>query len=106
MPFGPLLMLVFMAACMAMMLFMMRRHSLPGGNGPMAFSDTRLGPWRTVGNGGASRDQASPAFREYREQTLRRLEEEETAFKRFLDQLRSAKDKAEFDRFMTQRKSD
>jgi hypothetical protein len=40
------------------------------------------------------------AFDEYRDETLRRLEEEERQFKEFLDRLRHAKDKAEFDQFM------
>jgi uncharacterized protein DUF2852 len=40
------------------------------------------------------------AFDEYRAETLRRLEEEERQFKEFLDRLRQAKDKAEFDQFM------
>ena len=43
------------------------------------------------------------AFDEYREETLRRLEEEEREFKEFLDRLRQAKDKAEFDQFMADR---
>ncbi len=43
------------------------------------------------------------AFDEYRETTLRRLEEEREAFVEFLDKLRAAKDKAEFDQFMTDR---
>ncbi|ABD90279.1 DUF2852 domain-containing protein [Rhodopseudomonas palustris] len=42
------------------------------------------------------------AFDEYREATLRRLEEEQTEFKDFLERLRQAKDKAEFDQFMAQ----
>ncbi|MGE5270159.1 MAG: DUF2852 domain-containing protein [Thiohalocapsa sp.] len=42
------------------------------------------------------------AFDEYREETLRRLEEEERQFKEFLDRLRQAKDKAEFDQFMAE----
>jgi hypothetical protein len=41
----------------------------------------------------------------YRDNALRRLEEEQTAFKSFREQLRRAKDRAEFDQFMTQRKS-
>ncbi|MEM7749692.1 MAG: DUF2852 domain-containing protein [Pseudomonadota bacterium] len=45
------------------------------------------------------------AFDEYREETLRRLEEEAEHFKGFLDKLRMAKDKAEFEQFMTERKS-
>ena len=43
------------------------------------------------------------AFDTYREETLRRLEEERDAFLAFLDHLRAAKDKAEFDQFMTSR---
>ena len=43
------------------------------------------------------------AFDAYREETLKRLEEERDAFVRFLDQLRAAKDQAEFDQFMSSR---
>jgi len=43
------------------------------------------------------------AFDEYREETLRRLEEEQREFKEFLERLRHAKDKAEFDQFMADR---
>lgn len=43
------------------------------------------------------------AFDEYREETLRRLEDEQEAFHAFLEQLRHAKDKAEFDQFMADR---
>lgn len=44
------------------------------------------------------------AFDEYREETLRRLEEEQKEFQDFLDQLRRARDKAEFDQFMAKRR--
>lgn len=40
------------------------------------------------------------AFDSYREETLRRLEEEQDEFENFLDRLRQAKDKQEFDQFM------
>ncbi len=40
------------------------------------------------------------AFDEYRQDTLRRLEDEQKEFRSFLDRLRHAKDKAEFDAFM------
>ncbi|MET0688967.1 MAG: DUF2852 domain-containing protein, partial [Methyloceanibacter sp.] len=43
------------------------------------------------------------AFDDYREATLRRLEEEATEFQAFLQRLRHAKDKAEFDQFMAER---
>jgi hypothetical protein len=45
------------------------------------------------------------AFDEYRTETLRRLEEEQREFMEFLDRLRHAKDKAEFDQFMAERRS-
>ncbi|MDC7789969.1 DUF2852 domain-containing protein [Rhodoplanes sp. TEM] len=44
------------------------------------------------------------AFDEYRTETLRRLEEEQREFKDFLERLRMAKDKAEFDQFMAERR--
>lgn len=43
------------------------------------------------------------AFDEYRVETLRRLEEEQREFMEFLDRLRHAKDKVEFDQFMAER---
>jgi hypothetical protein len=45
------------------------------------------------------------AFDSYREETLKRLEEERDAFLSFLDQLRAAKDRAEFDQFMASRQA-
>jgi hypothetical protein len=42
------------------------------------------------------------AFDEYRMETLRRLEEEQAEFKDFLERLRHARDKEEFDQFMAQ----
>ena len=43
------------------------------------------------------------AFDDYREATLKRLEDEASEFQGFLKRLRHAKDKAEFDQFMTER---
>lgn len=43
------------------------------------------------------------AFDAYRAETLRRLEEEQEGFLTFLDRLRAAKDKSEFDAFMADR---
>ena len=51
-----------------------------------------------------SRSSGNMAFDEYREETLRRLEEEQQEFHDFLRQLRQAKDKAEFDQFMADRR--
>ena len=45
------------------------------------------------------------AFDEYRTETLRRLEEEQREFRDFLERLRFAKDKQEFDQFMADRRN-
>lgn len=45
------------------------------------------------------------AFEEYRADTLRRLEQEQREFHGFLDRLRIAKDKSEFDQFMAERRA-
>jgi len=44
------------------------------------------------------------AFDEYREETLRRLEDEQREFREFLERLRMAKDRQEFDQFMADRR--
>lgn len=56
--------------------------------------------WR---NRGRTASSGNHAFDEYREETLRRLEEEQGEFLNFLERLRHAKDKAEFDQFMADR---
>ena len=43
------------------------------------------------------------AFDAYKADTLRRLEDEQGSFEAFLERLRAAKDKAEFDEFMDER---
>ncbi len=45
------------------------------------------------------------AFDEYREETMKRLEQEQREFREFLERLRLAKDRSEFDQFMTDRKN-
>ena len=44
------------------------------------------------------------AFDDYRSETLKRLEEEQSEFKDFLAGLRFAKDRSEFDQFMAARR--
>jgi len=51
------------------------------------------------------RSSGNRAFDEYRAETIRRLEEEEREFREFLDRLRFAKDKVEFDEFLAQRRN-
>ena len=62
----------------------------------------RAAQWFGPRGAGSARSSGNRAFDEYREETLRRLEEEEREFKEFLDRLRRAKDKAEFDQFMAE----
>ena len=57
------------------------------------------------GGGFGPRSSGNHAFDEYRTETLRRLEEEQVEFRDFLDRLRHAKDKEEFDAFMAQHKT-
>lgn len=63
-----------------------------GGNG---------GGW---GRWGGPPSSGNHAFDEYRAETLRRLEDEQREFQDFLGRLRMAKDKAEFDQFMADRR--
>lgn len=51
----------------------------------------------------AFKSSGNTAFDAYKAETLRRLQDEQDAFERFLDRLRDAKDKAEFDQFMDER---
>jgi len=58
------------------------------------------------GNGdwwGTPPSSGNRAFDDYRTETLRRLEDEQREFKEFLERLRFAKDRAEFDQFMNER---
>jgi Protein of unknown function (DUF2852) len=58
-----------------------------------------------VGTWWQPRSSGNRAFDEYRTETLRRLEEEQREFQEFLDRLRFAKDKTEFDQFMAERRA-
>ncbi|MCX7309369.1 MAG: DUF2852 domain-containing protein, partial [Afipia sp.] len=59
---------------------------------------------RMEGRGFYGPSSGNRAFDDYRMETLQRLEAEQTEFKDFLDRLRHAKDKQEFDEFMAQHK--
>jgi hypothetical protein len=77
--------------------------------GPEHF-ERRMAAFRGRFGGGPGRHRGfgftgNRAFDEYREETLRRLEEEAQEFNSFLRNLRMAKDKAEFDQFMAERRS-
>jgi Protein of unknown function (DUF2852) len=83
------------------------------GSGRMSWKAGSVGRWHGVADqmrpAGTwwhpSRSSGNRAFDEYREETLRRLEEEQREFRDFLARLRMAKDKAEFDQFMAERRT-
>src|SRR5262249_39036348 len=73
-----------------------KRGGAPRGGGGERFREAANG-------GGQPPSSGNRAFDEYRVETLRRLEEEQREFREFLDRLRFAKDKTEFDQFMAER---
>ena len=67
----------------------------------------KWGDWTTPWNPTQRPDMkpsGNAAFDEYRTDTLRRLEDEQKEFVEYLERLRRAKDKAEFDQFMAERR--
>ncbi|MGB4876142.1 MAG: DUF2852 domain-containing protein [Candidatus Competibacter sp.] len=50
-----------------------------------------------------SESTGNSAFDDYRKETLRRLEEDQREFMEFLERLRRARDRSEFDEFMAER---
>jgi len=100
--FGPMMMFLLMIAFMAaVMFFMMRMGPMRRSEvGRCGFGFGRLGQAVSV-----PPDGRHAAFEEYREETLRRLDEEQREFQEFISHLRMAKDKAEFDQFMAERRN-
>jgi hypothetical protein len=108
------------------------RRPMYAGNGPMSNWDCHMDRWderldrkmarmhdkmervrdkmERYRNGGRWGDWFGPsssgnrAFDDYRTETLKRLEDEQREFKEFLARLRFAKDRAEFDQFMAERR--
>jgi hypothetical protein len=101
------------------------RHPMFAGNGPMCGMNRWEDRWdRKMGRmqekmdrvrakmdrfaGGSdwfgSSSSGNRAFDDYRSETLKRLEDEQREFKDFLDRLRFAKDRSEFDQFMAERR--
>jgi len=114
--FGPIIMILFIVTCVAILLFVLRgavyrNHAMGGVAGTMSCCETGLGPSfeRAAApdrkSGDLPRTNGSPAFDEYRAETLRRLEREQGEFQEFVEHLRAAKDKAEFDQFIAERRA-
>lgn len=64
--------------------------------------DGHRGHWR--GFRSAMRPSGNSAFDEYKADVIRKLEDEQEAFREFLDRLRKSKDKSEFEQFMSERR--
>ena len=74
-----------------------------GGNQPWGKIYEWAAPWNAPQRPAAPVS-GNAAFDEYRAETLRRLEDEQKEFVDYLERLRQAKDKAEFDQFMADRR--
>lgn len=81
---------------LALLFYMIWSKQMFGKNCSRRNSMTRYG-FNSMKSSGNS------AFDAYKADTLRRLEEEQEQFETFLQRLRDAKDKAEFDQFMDDR---
>jgi Protein of unknown function (DUF2852) len=108
--------LVMIALCVVMMLLMMRgmhpdrsvlssaRMGCCGfgfGSGQEHLDGLPSQSWSRQGT-----TSGNQTFDEYRADTLQRLEQEQRDFQDFLGRLRMAKDKAEFDQFMAERRTE
>ena len=102
------------------------RHSIYAGDGPMLDWEhggdrwerkmarmqekmermrARIDRVRSRGDWFGPASSGNRAFDDYRAETLKRLEDEQREFKEFLERLRFAKDRAEFDQFMNERRN-
>ena len=64
----------------------------------------RMERFRSRGDWFGPSSSGNHAFDDYRAETLKRLEDEQREFKEFLERLRFAKDRGEFDQFMAARR--
>ena len=64
----------------------------------------RMERYRSRSGWFGSSSSGNRAFDDYRQETLKRLEDEQREFKEFLERLRFAKDRGEFDQFMADRR--
>jgi Protein of unknown function (DUF2852) len=81
------------------------QHKMERMQHKMDWMRAKMGAGAAGGFWGYAPTSGNRAFDEYRAETLRRLEEEQREFRDFLGRLRMAKDKAEFDQFMAERRN-
>ena len=66
---------------------------------------TKMAQFKGRGDWFGPASSGNRAFDDYRSETLKRLEDEQREFKEFLERLRFAKDRSEFDQFMNERRN-
>ena len=83
------------------------QHKMERMQRKMDWMRTRMSgnPWTGGNPWSGAPSSGNRAFDEYRSETLKRLEDEQREFREFLERLRFAKDKTEFDQFMAERRN-
>jgi hypothetical protein len=83
------------------------QHKMERMQRKMDWMRSRMGGGTAPSGGfwGQAPSSGNRAFDEYRNDTLKRLEDEQREFREFLERLRFAKDKTEFDAFMNERRN-
>jgi hypothetical protein len=84
--------------------FMIWSRSMNCGQRGMDRWQAKMDRMRARGGFWQAPSSGNKAFDDYRTETLRRLEDEQREFQDFLERLRFAKDKSEFDQFMAERR--
>ena len=98
---GAILLLLFGGA---FLLKRMYRWQAAANGQPVNWASCGGGAWgRRWERRDAPRPSGNSAFDEYRQEMIKRLEQDHQEFQAFLERLRRAKDKAEFDQFMADR---
>ncbi|QPM89428.1 DUF2852 domain-containing protein [Pseudooceanicola algae] len=92
----------FWPAGLALLFFMIWRKKFMLGKSCRSRRHGQLHDMQRTGYA-AMKSSGNAAFDAYKTETLQRLEEEQNSFEAFLERLRAAKDKAEFDQFMDDR---
>ena len=88
----------------AFLLKRMYRWQAAANGQPVNWASCGGGAWgRRWERRDAPRPSGNSAFDEYRQEMIKRLEQDHQEFQAFLERLRRAKDKAEFDQFMAER---
>jgi hypothetical protein len=100
-----LALLIYLVGSGRMGCFGRRRRAMYQQNGHEAGPWANWKSWACAPSDRPAASSGNRAFDEYKAETLRRMEEEQKDFGAFLERLRFAKDKAEFDQFMAERRN-